>query len=523
MKKKVLVGFLGVQVDIEGWKPTISLLKDPSLSIDRFELLYNDSSHEHLAQSLKHEIVNISPKTEVCLRLIDLSDPWDFESVYHKLLDFTDQYSFSNNEEYLINTTTGTHVIQICLFLLTESRRIPGKLIQVVPRNLNDAPNRHKSFRIIDLELDRYNSISKRFAIEVSKGVSFLKDGIKTKNDYYNDLIKEIGEISIKSKEPILLGGSTGVGKTKLAKRIYELKRENKTITDDVFVHVNCSSLRGELVMSALFGHKKGAFTGANDNRNGFISEANNGVLFLDEIGDLPAQAQADLLIALEEKRFRPVGGSKDESSNFQLIAGTNQNLNEAARSGKFRQDLLARIDLWSFVIPDLKDRKEDIEPNLDYELRLHEKETGKHIRFDRIAKKRYLDFALSDVGIWLDNFRDLHKSVIRMCTFSKGEFIELDTVINEIKKLSESWGNINISKDYDKLDEIINENDISALNLFERTQLSNVINVCLQSVNLKEAAQALYGNKSNPSDYLNKYLKRYHIRSSMIFSEKNK
>src|SRR6185437_12178074 len=135
------------------------------------------------------------------------------------------------------------------------------------------------------------------------------------------------------------------------------------------FVEVNCATLRGDGAMSALFGHIKGAYTGAVQERAGLLRSANKGLLFLDEIGELGADEQAMLLRALEEKRFLPVGSDKEVQSDFQLIAGTNRDLGQRVREGSFRDDLYARLNLWTFQLPGLADRAEDIEPNLDFEL----------------------------------------------------------------------------------------------------------------------------------------------------------
>jgi transcriptional regulatory protein RtcR len=162
--------------------------------------------------------------------------------------------------------------------------------------------------------------------------------------------------------------GPTGAGKSLLARRIYELKKARRTI-EGAFVDVNCATIRGDAAMSALFGHVKGAFTGAQKDRAGLLRAADKGVLFLDEVGELGLDEQAMLLRALEEKTFLPLGSDEEAHSNFQLIAGTNRDLFAAVGQGKFREDLLARINLWTFSLPGLKDRAQDIEPNLDFEL----------------------------------------------------------------------------------------------------------------------------------------------------------
>ena len=130
--------------------------------------------------------------------------------------------------------------------------------------------------------------------------------------------------------------------------------------------------------MSALFGHTKGAFTGAVNERKGHLRSASDGLLFLDEIGSLGSDEQAMLLRALEEKSFFPLGSDREVKSDFQLVAGTNSDLAAGVREGKFREDLLARINLWTFKLPSLKERIEDIEPNLQYELEQFANRAGK-------------------------------------------------------------------------------------------------------------------------------------------------
>ena len=185
--------------------------------------------------------------------------------------------------------------------------------------------------------------------------------------------------------------------------------------------------------MSALFGHVKGAFTGATTDRPGLLRAAHGGMLFLDEIGELGADEQAMLLRAVEEKRFLPVGSDRDVHSDFQLVAGTNRDLTAEVAQGQFREDLLARINLWTFRLPGLSARREDIEPNLDYELEQYTARTGTKVTFNKEARRRFLDFAMSEGAAWRANFRDLNGAVTRMATLAPGNRINVDTVEEEI------------------------------------------------------------------------------------------
>src|ERR1700684_4067961 len=198
--------------------------------------------------------------------------------------------------------------------------------------------------------------------------------------------------------------GPTGAGKSRLARRIYELKKVRHAVKGE-FVDVNCATLRGDGAMSALFGHTKGAFTGALKDRPGLLRTADAGVLFLDEIGELGGDEQAMLLRALEEKTFLPLGSDREAHSDFPLIVGTNRNLLSAVREGRFREDLLARINLWTFTLPGLRSRSEDIEPNLQFELDQFAQRTSHRVTFSKEARRQFLDFALSSSAKWTGNF----------------------------------------------------------------------------------------------------------------------
>ena len=206
--------------------------------------------------------------------------------------------------------------------------------------------------------------------------MAFLKSGIATRNARFNTMIDEIERVAIKSKAPMLLMGPTGAGKSFLARRVYELKKSRHQL-DGKFIDLNCATLHGDGAASTLFGHIKGSFTGAGADRPGLLRSAHKGLLFLDEIGELGLDEQAMLLKAIEEKRFFPVGADTEVQSDFQLIAGTNRDLGKEVAAGRFREDLYARINLWTYALPGLAQRPEDIEPNLEYLLAQYSVESG--------------------------------------------------------------------------------------------------------------------------------------------------
>ena len=518
---RVLMSLLGCRLDAHGrgtghwgiWRPSVALAMHPEFHIDRYHLLYQPD-FTALMEEVAADIRSASPGTEVVPEVITFNDPWDFGEVYSRLYDFSRSSDFASGEgdEHYIHITTGTHVAQICLFLLNESHHLPGVLVQTQPGSHADPKG---TYNLIDLDLSRYDLIAKRFEEERHDDLAFLKSGIATRNARFNSLIETIERVAVRSEEPILLTGPTGAGKSQLARRIYELKKLNRQLRGE-FVDVNCATLRGDAAMSALFGHKKGAFTGAIADRPGLLKTADGGMLFLDEVGELGPDEQAMLLRAIEEKTFLPLGSDRQESSSFQLICGTNRDLAARVAEGKFRDDLLARIDLWSFRLPGLAERREDIEPNLEYELRNFAKKSGKHITFNAEAKKAFLDFALAPANRWPGNFRDLNAMVVRMATLSTGGRIDLATVENEIERSSRPPRPAAAADD--ALEALLGENCAERFDRFDLAQLREVIAVCRESRTLTEAGKKLFAvsrrdrRSVNDADRLSKYLARFDL-----------
>jgi transcriptional regulatory protein RtcR len=396
---------------------------------------------------------------------------------------------------------------------------MPGRLVQCSPERDRGSPG---TIKIIDLDLSKYDRIASRFRQEQREAVSYLKGGIDTRNRAFNQLIDRIEQVAIATRDPLLLMGPTGAGKSLLAKRIYELKK-NRRAVEGSFVEVNCATVRGDAAMSALFGHVKGAFTGAQKLRPGLLRAADRGVLFLDEVGELGLDEQAMLLRALEEKTFLPLGSDDEAHSDFQLIAGTNRDLLAAVRQGRFREDLLARINLWTFSLPGLKNRSEDIEPNLDFELDRFAEKAGRRVTFSKEARAAFLAFALSPAAHWSGNFRDLNAAVARMATLAPGGRISTPIAEEEIRRLLASWSTPRESSSPADLQEFLDDRQLEELDLFDRAQLAFVVDVCRRSRSLSDAGRTLFGASrarktfSNDADRLRKYLARFGVEFSRI------
>lgn len=513
--RNVVIGFLGTQLDAgkrRKWRPSVSLCLQEDFDVDRLELLH-DRKFTRLAKSVKRDIEALAPETEVLLRQIDLSDPWDFQEVYGALFDFAQGYGFDEDgERYHVHLTTGTHVAQICWFLLAESRHVPARLLQTSPPT--EEYGKNGSIQVIDLDLSRYDALQQRFDLVTAESNALLKGGIKTENKVFNALIEKVENIATSSDAPILLVGDTGTGKSHLASRIYDLKRQRRRVKGR-FIHINCSTLKGEQGMSALFGYRRAALGSGGQDRKGLLREADGGVLFLDEIDQLRLDDQATILHAVETGAFYPLGSDHEIKVNFQLLAGANRDLAKLVAEGKFRADLYSRLNLWTVSLPLLRERREDIQANIEYELGRAEKTLGDRVGFNKDASDAYLRFAKDPSTPWPGNFRDLGASIQRLCTLATRGRITVSMVEEEISVLKQQWRNAAQDPDQKLLSEYLGPN-IDKVDPFDIPQLANVIRTCKSSLTLSEAGRKLFAasrvakKSKNDADRLKKYLDRF-------------
>ncbi|MEL7163161.1 MAG: sigma 54-interacting transcriptional regulator [Bacteroidota bacterium] len=210
---------------------------------------------------------------------------------------------------------------------------------------------------------------------------------------------------------PLLIFGETGVGKKSLANFVHHRSsRRQAKIT-----HFNCATLSGELISSSLFGHAKGAFTGAYQAQSGIFAEANGGTLFLDEVGELPLEAQSMLLCVLEEGIYRRVGETKEVCTDVRIIAATNRDLRQMVAAGTFREDLYYRLDVLPLNVPPLRERRSDILPLVSEKLRCLNQEYG-------LGRRMPTDEDLNRVLIYSypGNIRELF-NIVERAYFSPG------------------------------------------------------------------------------------------------------
>jgi formate hydrogenlyase transcriptional activator len=216
----------------------------------------------------------------------------------------------------------------------------------------------------------------------------------------------------------VIIVGETGTGKELIARAVH--KRSKRA--SRAFIRVDCAAIPPSLIASELFGHEKGAFTGALQKRLGRFESADGGTIFLDEIGELPAETQPALLRVLQEREFERVGSSKPIAVDVRVLAATNRDLEAAVTRGAFRQDLFYRLNVFPIEIPPLRERVDDIPLLVEYLLERYAKKAGKRIR--QIRKKTLELFQAYD---WPGNIRELQNVIERAVILCDGETFSVE------------------------------------------------------------------------------------------------
>jgi len=259
---------------------------------------------------------------------------------------------------------------------------------------------------------------------------------------------------------PCLLMGESGCGKSLLAKYIHD----NSPRRDKPFIVVNCAAIPPNLFESELFGHKKGAFTGAASDKMGLFAKAEGGTLFLDEISELPLLMQAKLLHVVQEREYRPVGGTTTIPADVKLLAATNRNLFSMVQGGAFREDLYYRLNVFELVLPSLRNRMEDLLPLANYFLN----HFGKMYRKSKRISQEALDIMMR--YDWRGNVRELSHTIERLMVITEDDVIEPRHLPSSVYEI----------------------------NLCERGQATNSLDAALESVERKMILGAQEKHKSS-------------------------
>ncbi|AUC21111.1 MULTISPECIES: sigma-54 dependent transcriptional regulator [Polaribacter] len=253
----------------------------------------------------------------------------------------------------------------------------------------------------------------------------FVK-GISSSSKVLDEYISLVAPINMS----VLVTGESGTGKEVVAKTIHlQSPRHNKP-----FIAVDCGAIPREIASSEFFGHKKGSFTGANEDKIGHFESANGGTLFLDEVGNLSYENQIQLLRALQERRIKPVGSSKEINVDIRLITATNEDLLLAVEKGDFREDLYHRLNEFSIKVPNLKDRKDDLILYADFFLNKANKQLNKSvIGFSKKVLTIFQNYQ------WPGNLRELSNVIKRATLLTKTEVIDVDVLPSELTKVKEN------------------------------------------------------------------------------------
>jgi Nif-specific regulatory protein len=260
---------------------------------------------------------------------------------------------------------------------------------------------------------DRANLMQEKQRLQSELHDKYSLDNVIGQSKIMQNVFAEVHQVA-PSKSTVLLRGESGTGKEAIARAIHHLSPRR----DKPFVKVNCAALSETLLESELFGHEKGSFTGASQERKGRFEMAHGGTLFLDEIGDISPAFQTKLLRVLQEREFERVGGNKTIRVDVRLVAATNKNLEEAVAKGEFRADLYYRINVVSIFLPPLRERREDVPLLAEYFLQQANEESGKRLKFSAEAMQVMCNCQ------WPGNVRELSNCVERITAMTQGNTI---------------------------------------------------------------------------------------------------
>jgi len=326
------------------------------------------------------------------------------------------------------------------------------------------------------------------------------------------EIYKVIGQVA-PSDVTVLLRGESGTGKELMARAIYQ----HSLRSNQLFLPINCAAIPDTLLESELFGHEKGAFTGASSRRIGKLEQCQGGTIFLDEIGDMSLSTQAKLLRILQEKSFERLGGRETIRVDIRFIVATNKDLEEAISKGEFREDLYYRLNVVSIKIPPLRERKEDIPALVSYFLR----------KFNRELKKRVVGItpgAMEKISFygWPGNVRQLENVLKRAMLLCQGEWILDDQLLLEVEERRES-GEVRDRRTFENLvDSLFAEltGDPLAqegLDMVSAIEKGLIIRALQKTNGNQVQAASLLGiNRST----LRGRMDRYHIKKEILVSE---
>lgn len=384
------------------------------------------------AQQLQREITKRSGHVRTWIHNLDVPDPTDYESLFLHMSvrcrEILAEYQDRQTVCY-IATASGTPQMQTIWFLLAQSGMVPAKLLKITPPRF--LRPQQKAVSEIRLSMEAFPRITLPSSDMLEIAATYLrKEKLEAERD---ERVREFSGIEMIGRSPalkrvmdtvraaarydsaVLIQGETGTGKELVARAIHF----NSGRQAEPLLVVNCAAIPETLVESELFGHEKGAFTGATQQKKGKFELADGGTIFLDEIGDMPLPAQAKILRVVQDKTIMRVGGDKTLPADVRIIAATNRNLAAFIAEGKFRADLFYRLKVIDIAMPALRERNEDIPLLVAYFLERHNHRYHQQKQLSREAMRRILEY------LWPGNIRELQNAIERAFVLSEGNVIK--------------------------------------------------------------------------------------------------
>jgi two-component system response regulator AtoC len=280
--------------------------------------------------------------------------------------------------------------------------------------------------------LEAHNLMKRAVAIPALSEYKEDSDQIVGKSKVMQEVYKLIGQVA-ESDITVLIRGESGTGKELVARAIYQHSRRK----DHPFLAINCAAIPETLLESELFGHEKGAFTGANKRRIGKFEQCDKGTILLDEIGDMSLSTQAKILRVLQEGEFERIGGNETVKVDVRVLTSTNRKLEELIKEGKFREDLYYRLKIMSITLPSLREHKEDIKELTEYFFHLYNRQLGTKVsHIDPSVFEKLASYS------WPGNVRELANTINRSLILCKGEVMTAEDIIFDVEGEAVSFAN---------------------------------------------------------------------------------
>jgi len=401
--------------------PILSLLTTRSFN---HIFLFDTPSTRRATTETKAAIAKRHHESVVHVLDINLSDPTNYQEIFKGLKNhihrIIEEFSAAR---FFVAVASGTPQMHACWVLLAASGEIPARILHVRPPHF--VTRQRPLVTEVDLSSGEFPTV--RFQDEHIPTEDSLVDinAVRVQLGIVGDhpvlqRALEMCAMLAPSQAPILIFGETGTGKELFARFIHRLSDRPR----ETFVAVNCAAIPEDLVESMLFGHKRGAFTGAISDQVGKFDIANKGTLFLDELGELPIPAQAKLLRVLQDGMVEPIGQAKAHKVDVRIIAATNRDLRKLVRQGKFREDLFYRLNVGEIRLPPLRERRADI-PKLA--LHILDRLNGALRRPKRLSAE-----ALSRLQShnWAGNVRDLENVLERSIRLCRDDVLDADDLL---------------------------------------------------------------------------------------------